>query len=338
MSDAAQLRLVSLSVTFPAGAARVPVVHDVSFDLPEGRCLAIVGESGSGKSMCCQTLLGIVPEPGEVSGEGLFWQGENLLESSPERWRRLRGAEIAMVFQDPTAALNPLMAIGRQIEDVIVAHQGGTRRAARLRVVEVLREVGFPEPEQRYGAIPAELSGGLRQRVAIALALACRPKLIVADEATTNLDVSIQAQIIDLLRDLKTRLGIAIIFVTHDLGLAAEIADDVMVMYAGHAVEYGPVRHVLDQPCHPYTIGLLRSAPTLDSRRSEPLQPIPGQTPPLATIGAGAPFRSRCPVVVEGVCDREKPGWTPCEPGHRGGPGHRVACHRFALGGRDAVR
>ncbi len=331
MSAEPALRLASVSVTFPAGDGVVPVVHDLSFTLAEGRCLAIVGESGSGKSMCCQTLLGIVPEPGRVTGDGIFWQGENLLEASPARWQRLRGAEIAMVFQDPTAALNPLMAIGRQIEDVIRAHQGGSRRAARTRVVEVLREVGFPEPEQRYGSIPAELSGGLRQRVAIALALACRPKLIVADEATTNLDVSIQAQIIDLLRDLKTRLGIAVIFVTHDLGLAAEIGDEVLVMYAGHAVEHGPVRSVLDRPCHPYTIGLLRSAPTLASRRSEPLQPIAGQTPALQTIGAGAPFRSRCTVTVEGVCDREKPGWTAC------GDGHRVACHRFALGGREAV-
>jgi oligopeptide/dipeptide ABC transporter ATP-binding protein len=331
MSRVPSLRLASLSVTFPAGETRVPVVRDVSFDLFEGSCLAIVGESGSGKSMCCQTLLGIVPEPGEVTGEGLFWQGENLLQASPERWRRLRGAEIAMVFQDPTAALNPLMAVGRQIEDVIRAHHGGSRRAARARVIEVLREVGFPDPERRWRAIPAELSGGLRQRVAIAMALACRPKLIVADEATTNLDVSIQAQIIELLRDLKSRLGIAIIFVTHDLGLAAEIADEVLVMYAGHAVEHGPVRAVLDQPCHPYTLGLLRSAPTLQSRKSEPLRPIPGQTPSPRAIGEGAPFRSRCPVVVEGLCDREKPGWTPC------GLGHRVACHRFARDGREAV-
>jgi len=331
VTDVTALRFDRVTVTFPARVGRVPVVRAVSFEIEAGRCLGIVGESGSGKSICCQALLGIAPETAQVEGDGIYWQGENLLEATVQRWRDLREAEIAMIFQDPTAALNPLMPVGRQIEDVLLAHGVRSRKAARSRAVEVLKEVGFPRAEERMGAIPAELSGGLRQRVAIALALACRPRLIVADEATTNLDVSIQAQIIELLRDLKTRLGIALIFVTHDLGLAAEIADEVMVMYAGHAVEQGPVRQVLDEPCHPYTIGLLRSAPTLSSRRSQPLEPIPGQAPNPVLIGEGAPFRSRCRVVVEGVCENEKPGWTAC------GSGHHVACHRYARDGRKGV-
>jgi oligopeptide/dipeptide ABC transporter ATP-binding protein len=224
------------------------------------------------------------------------------------------------------------MPVGRQIVDVVRAHRSVTRAEAERRAIEVLHQVGFPDPERRMRSYPIELSGGLRQRVAIALALACSPKLIIADEATTNLDVSIQAQIIGLLRDLKDELGLSIVFVTHDLGLAPEIGDDVLVMYAGHAVERGPVRAVLDRPSHPYTIGLLNSAPTLQSSRAHPLKPIPGQVPSLADIGIGAPFRSRCPVVVPGRCETVKPGWTPC------GDQHVVACHRYALDGIGGVQ
>ncbi len=331
MTGAAALRFDAVSIHFPGPHGPMPVVHDVSFEVARGKCLVIVGKSGSGKSMCCQAVLGIVPAPGKVSGGGIHWQGANLLHASPEDWMQVRGAEIAMVFQDPTAALNPLMTVGQQIMDVVLAHRAVGRAEARDRAVEVLRQVRFPDPLRRMRSYPWELSGGLRQRVAIAMALACGPKLIIADEATTNLDVSIQAQIIDLLRELRDALGLSIIFVTHDLGLAPEIGDDVLVMYAGHAAERGPVRQVLGNPCHPYTIGLLRSAPTLRSRRAEPLVPIPGLAPRPDQIGAGAPFRSRCAVAIEGICDVQKPVWTDI------GDGHAVACHRYARDGRAGV-
>ena len=332
MSAEPALRFDHVTIAFPGADGPLKVVNDVSFAVDSGRCLVIVGDSGSGKSMACQALLGIVPAPGTVSGRGIFWEGRDLLRSSARDWMKVRGAEIAMVFQDPAAALNPLMPVGRQIIDVVRAHRPVTRAEAERRAIEVLNQVGFPDPERRMRAYPIELSGGLRQRVAIALALACGPKLIVADEATTNLDVSIQAQIIGLLRSLKEELGISIVFVTHDLGLAPEIGDEVLVMYAGHAVERGPVREVLDQPSHPYTIGLLNSAPTLESSRAHPLKPIPGQVPALDEIGAGAPFRSRCPVVVSGRCDSAKPDWTAC------GGDHFVACHRFAQDGIGGVQ
>jgi oligopeptide/dipeptide ABC transporter ATP-binding protein len=331
VTEAAALRFDAVSIRFPGPHGPMPVVHDVSFEVPRGKCLVIVGESGSGKSMCCQAVLGIVPAPGKVSGGGIHWQGADLLHATPAEWMRVRGSEIAMIFQDPTAALNPLMTVGQQIMDVVLAHRAVTRGEARDRAIEVLRQVRFPDPVRRMRSYPWELSGGLRQRVAIAMALSCGPQLIIADEATTNLDVSIQAQIIDLLRELRDALGLSIIFVTHDLGLAPEIGDDVLVMYAGHAAERGPVRQVLANPCHPYTIGLLRSAPTLRSRRTEPLRPIPGLAARPDQIGGGAPFRSRCPVVVEGICDAQKPGWTEC------GDGHAVACHRYARDGRAGV-
>lgn len=321
----------NITVTFPGPHGPAKVVNEVSFRLEPHKCLVIVGESGSGKSVACQSLLGIVPEPGRVSGGGIHWDGRNLLHNTERDWMAVRGSDIAMVFQDPTAALNPLMPIGRQIMDVVLAHRGATRRQARERAIEVLEQVGFPEPERRLKSYPIELSGGLRQRVAIAMALSCKPKVIIADEATTNLDVSIQDQIIKLLRDLKNKLGIAIIFVTHDLALADDIGDDMLVMYAGHSVERGPVGAILGAPSHPYTLGLLRSAPTLQSTRDDPLRPIPGQTPDSWRIGDGAPFRSRCPVAVDGVCDVRKPGWTEC------GGGHSVACHRYQRDGRAGV-
>lgn len=320
------LTVEDLSVTFPRAGGEARVIDGITFSLQAGQCLVIVGESGSGKSICCQSILGIVPEPARVTGR-ILWKGRNLTRATAAEWRALRGVEIAMVFQDPTSALNPLISVGRQIEDVVLAHRDVARADARARAVEVLRRVEFPDPERRMRAYPGQLSGGLRQRVAIALALACEPSLILADEPTTNLDVSVQAQIMTLLRRLKDELGLAILFVTHDLGLAGEIGDDLLVMYAGHALERGPAQEVLRNAAHPYTQGLIRSAPTLRSRSAAPLHPILGQTPDPLEIGAGAPFRSRCPVVVDGVCDRAKPGWTVC------GPSHEVACHRHERDG-----
>lgn len=326
------LSVENLSISFPGRAGDIAVVDDVSFTLHAGQSLVIAGESGSGKSMVCQALLGIVPSAAKVTGTRIDWRGQNLLDMNNEGWRAIRGAEIAMIFQDPTAALNPLITVEHQISDVIRTHRRCSADEARARCIEVLGLAGFPDPTHRMTSYPSELSGGLRQRVAIALALSCSPKLIIADEATTNLDVSIQAQIVALLRKLKDELGLALIFVTHDLGLAAEVGGELMVMYAGHAVERGAVRQVLTDPCHPYTRGLLRSAPTLKSSRANPLRPIPGQAPKPGSIGKGSPFLSRCPVVVEGVCAAGRPGWT------EAAPGHFVSCHRFARDGREGVQ
>jgi len=328
---AAALSVENLSISFPGRNGPIPVVNGVSLSLDTGRSLVIAGESGSGKSMICQALLGIVPKAATVTGDHILWRDRDLLKAGKREWQAIRGAEIAMIFQDPTAALNPLITVEHQIADVIRDHRHCTRKEARARTMEVLGMAGFPEPERRMKSYPSELSGGLRQRVAIALALSCAPSLIIADEATTNLDVSIQAQIVQLLRRLKDELGLALIFVTHDLGLAAEIGGDLLVMYAGHAVERGPVGTVLEDPCHPYTRGLLRSAPTLSSSRANPLRPIPGQAPRPGSIGSAAPFSTRCPVAVPGVCDRRAPGWTDA------GPDHQVACHRFAADGRGGL-
>jgi len=326
------LSVENVSVRFPGARGDITVVDDVSFTLEAGQSLVIAGESGSGKSMICQTLLGIAPGAASVTGTRIDWKGRDLLRLRDHEWQAIRGAEIAMIFQDPTAALNPLITVENQIIDAIRAHRKVSRSEARARAIEVLGLAGFPEPEHRMRSYPSELSGGLRQRVAIALALSCSPSLIIADEATTNLDVSIQAQIVKLLRELKDKLGLALIFVTHDLGLASDIGGDLLVMYAGCAVERGPVNDVLTDPTHPYTRGLLRSAPTLKSSRSNPLRPIPGQMPKPGSVGAGSPFRSRCPVVVDGVCEVQRAGWTSA------GPRHEVACHRFALEGREGVR
>ncbi len=319
------LNVEDMSVKYPGRGGLITVVDQVSLSVDAGKSLVIAGESGSGKSMICQALLGIVPGAGQVSGTRMDWRGKNLLELDEAGWRSVRGSEIAMVFQDPTAALNPLITVGSQIIDVIRTHRRCSRSEAKNRAIESLELAGFSEPAQQLRRYPSELSGGMRQRVAIALALCCEPSLIIADEATSNLDVSIQAKIVTLLHELKDKLGLALIFVTHDLGLASEIGGDLLVMYAGSMVEYGPVQSVLDNPSHPYTIGLLQSAPTLHSTRDNPLKPIPGQPPRPGTIGTGAPFVERCPVAVQGVCDRKRPTWT------RVGAGHQVACHRFAL-------
>jgi oligopeptide/dipeptide ABC transporter ATP-binding protein len=324
------LKVENLTVSFPARDGPVRAVDGASFQLDRGESLVIAGESGSGKSLLCRSLLGIQPETATVGGR-LEWKGQDVTRLTPAAWRPLRGGQIAMIFQDPTAALNPLLSIGRQIVDVVRAHRRCSADAARARAVEVLGLAGLPEPEHRLSNYPSELSGGMRQRVAIALALSAGPELIIADEATTNLDVSIQAQIVSLLRRLRQELGVALIFVTHDLDLAAEVGGQLLVMYAGQPVETGDVRQVLADPCHPYTRGLLRSAPTLRSSRAIPLQPIPGQAPKPGSVGAGAPFRDRCPAVIEGLCSLRRPEWT------EAGAGHLVACHRFAQDGRAGL-
>ncbi len=324
------LEVERLRIEFPTREGVAVAVRDVSFSVQAGECLAIVGESGSGKSMTCLGLLNLVPAPGRVAGGRVVVDGIDLSRLADEQMRRLRGDQISVVFQDPSAALNPLFTIERQLGDVLKAHKPWSSAQIRERVVEVLRSVRFPDPEQRMRSYPHELSGGLRQRVCIAMALACGPKVVLADEPTTNLDVGVQAQIVDLLAELKRDLGFAIVFVTHDLPLARRIADRIMVMYAGYPVEVGPSQSVLDSPAQPYTIGLLHSAPRFESHHVRRLTAIPGTIPSLPTL-SGAPFHSRCPVLVEGVCERTAPSWTAC------GADHVVACHRFELDGWEGT-
>ncbi len=331
MTSAPVLSVRGLRIEFPVGGDRLVAARDVSFELAGGECLAIVGESGSGKSVTCLGLLGLVPGQGRVVAGEVIFEGDDLLKLPFEGLRQVRGEKIAMIFQDPSSALNPLFTIERQIRDVLDVHKDWPAKRKRDRILEVLGAVGFPDPARRMKSYPHELSGGLRQRVAIALALACAPRIVIADEATTNLDVSVQAQIIELLVGLKDDLEFSVIFVTHDLALAQHIADRVMVMYAGHPVEVGPVAEVMANPAHPYTVGLLGSAPTGESHRAHRLAAIPGSIPDLRTIGAAAPFAGRCPVRVEGICDRVKPAWTSC------GADHLVACHRYERDGREGT-
>ena len=304
------LEIDGLTVQFPTPAGPMSVVRDVSFAVGAGECLGIVGESGSGKSMTSRAVLRLVPPPGRIAGGAVRFDGTDLLTLSEAQMRKVRGAQISMVFQDPTASLNPLFSIGRQLTDVIRTHTDAGRAEARARAVEVLDQVGFADARRRLRAYPFELSGGLRQRVSIALALACGPKLVIADEPTTNLDVSIQAQIIDLLLRLKDEVGFAILFISHDLGVVASIADRVSIMYAGRALETGPASAVLAAPSHPYTQRLLRSAPTLESRRADGLPSIPGAAPQLGELPAGCPFTARCELAMEGVCAEIEPVWT----------------------------
>ncbi len=331
MSAHATLEVRDLVVEFPKNGRRLTAVNKLSFSVAPGEGLAIVGESGSGKSVTSLAALNLIPSPGRIASGSVHFDGRDVLALGDAELRRLRGGDIGMVFQDPSSALNPLFRVRRQLTDVIRTHRDVSRAEARARAEEVLTAVGFPDARHRMEAYPAELSGGLRQRVAIALALACEPGLVIADEPTTNLDVSIQAQIVELLQSLRQRLGFSVVFITHDIGLTPHVADRVMVMYAGEAVEVGPVRSVMSNPAHPYTVGLLRSAPSLRSRREQRLQAIPGAVRDLSVPWPGAPFAGRCPVAVDGVCEARKPAWQAC------GEDHWVACHRFARDGREGT-
>ena len=283
-----------LTTSFPIGGTHRPVVDRLSFDVAQGEVLAIVGESGSGKSMTALSIMGLVPSPpGKLVADTICFGGQDLTRRSPRQMRSIRGKAIAMIFQEPMTSLNPVFTIGRQVGEVLRRHEGMSARQAKARVLDLLDLVGIPSPENCIDGYPHELSGGMRQRVMIAIALACNPKLLIADEPTTALDVTVQAQIIDLLRDLRARLGMAVIFITHDLGLVAEFADRVLVMYCGRAVELARTRDIFRRPAHPYTEGLLRSMPAL-ARPGQLLTAIPGMVPPLDALPTGCRFAPRC--------------------------------------------
>ena len=298
-------------------------VDGVSFQVGAGETLAVVGESGCGKSVTAMSILRLIAEPpGKIAGSIRF-EGRDLLQLSEQQMRGIRGNEISMIFQEPMTSLNPVLSVGRQIGETLRLHQGLSRSAAEDRAVDILTLVGIPEPGRRVREFPHQLSGGMRQRVMIAIALACQPKLLIADEPTTALDVTIQAQILDLMRDLKKRIGAAIVLITHDLGVVAEVAERVMVMYAGRKVEEAPVADLFRAPLHPYTRGLIGAVPKLGASldgSSTRLAEIPGLVPSLKRRITGCIFASRCGSATE-VCRRVAPAL------EVKAPGHSVACH-----------
>ena len=315
------LAVKDLVTTFQTDRGPLRAVDGVSFELPERSTLGIVGESGCGKSVMSLSIMGLVPNPpGRIERGSIELEGRELTRLSQDELRTLRGRKMAMIFQEPMSSLNPVFTVGDQIMEAIVLHQGLSRAQARARAIELLQRVGIPAPETRVDAYPHQLSGGMRQRVMIAIALSCEPKLLIADEPTTALDVTIQAQILELLGRLQRELGMSIILITHDLGVIAELVDHVLVMYAGRVVEQAATPALFAAPLHPYTRGLLRSVPSFaDNLHKKRLPTIAGVVPDLATLGAGCRFRSRCDVAIVRCAEQDPPLVEVAE-------GRKVAC------------
>jgi oligopeptide/dipeptide ABC transporter ATP-binding protein len=302
-------------VDFHPGGRHIRAVDGLSYTVSAGRTLALIGESGSGKTVSSRAVMGLLPETASVSGSIRF-EGSELVGLSDKEMRRVRGAGIAMVFQDPARSLNPTMRVGAQVAEAIRSHSDLDRRAARQRAIELLALVRLPLPEQRFHEYPHQLSGGMRQRVIIAIALASNPKLLIADEATTALDVTTQAQIMELLRDLQRQFGMALIMISHDLGLAASFADEVVVMYAGRAVEQAPTHKLFAHVRMPYTKALLEAIPRVERPPHARLPVVPGRPPDLAALPPGCPFEPRCPNRQD-LCRESDPPFAEGEPGHR---------------------
>jgi oligopeptide transport system ATP-binding protein len=315
------LEVKNLRTRFLIAEGVVYAVNGVSFNLDRGETVAVVGESGCGKSVTMLSILGLIPIPPGViaSGEALYHQ-RDLLKSSESEMEDIRGRDIAMVFQDPMTALNPVLTIGRQLGEPLRVHLGMDAQAVRQRSIELLEQVGIPDPAHRLGEFPHQLSGGQRQRVMIAMALACSPSILIADEPTTALDVTIQAQIVELVQRLRENMDMAVIWITHDLGVVAEIAERVLVMYAGFIVEEALVDDLYEDPRHPYTQALLAALPRVDRRRDRRLLSIPGAPPNLLVEPKGCPFAARCELVFD-RCREEMPPLIQVAPNH-----HRAAC------------
>ncbi len=310
------LAVNDLRTVFQTRDGAVFAVNGVSFSLGPGELLGVVGESGSGKSVTMMSLMGLLPSPpAEIAGGEILFQGRDVRRMSGRELRALRGGRIGFVFQDPMTSLNPVLTVGYQLAEPLRAHLGLSRRAARARAAEFLRLVGIPDAGRRLDDYPHQFSGGMRQRVMIAMALSCDPRVLIADEPTTALDVTIQAQILELIRELRARLGMGIIWITHDLGLVAGIADRVMVMYAGCVVEHGPVRRIFSEPQHPYTRALLATVPSVAGPRARRLRAIEGQPPILGSAPRSCPFVPRCPRVFN-RCRVENPPRMPVAHGH----------------------
>ena len=320
--DDVVLEVRNLVTTFDTDNGVLTAVDGVSFPVRRGRTLGIVGESGCGKSVTALSIMRLLPQPmGKIKSGEILFDGKNLATLPSEEMRHIRGGRIGMIFQEPMTALNPVHTIGRQLSEVFLLHRTQDRREALRLSVEMLRKVGIPAPEVRVGEYPHQLSGGMRQRVVIAMALACKPSVVIADEPTTALDVTIQAQILELMQSLQAEMGMAIVLITHDLGVIAEMCDDVVVMYAGRIAESSPADALFSAPSHPYTRGLLNSIPRLTTPRKSRLNVIEGMVPALADLPSGCRFQNRCPYRID-ACVRQPPL-------EAVGPGHDVACHRW---------
>ena len=315
------LSVKNLSTEFPVKKGIVRAVEDVSFDVDQGEILAIVGESGSGKSVTSLSIMGLLAEPGHVAGGSLEFEGKDLATLSEKQYRELRGNDKAMIFQEPMTSLNPVYRVGNQIVEAIRTHEKVSKAEAKDRAVDLLRKVGIPSPEARINDYPHQMSGGMRQRVMIAMALACNPKLLIADEPTTALDVTIQAQILDLLRRLRDDTGMAVLLITHDLGVVSETADRVVVMYCGQVVEEAEVRTLFDHPMHPYTLGLLKSIPRLEDDDSKRLYMIKGMVPNPLEMPPGCHFSDRCDSCMD-ICRTKVPELVDVD-------GHKVRCFLY---------
>lgn len=311
------LQVNNLQVSYHTYAGEVKSVRGVSFDLERGECIAIVGESGCGKTVTSKSIMGLIQTPpGEIkNGSEIIFEGKNILNFTKKGWENYRGKDVSMIFQDPMTSLNPTMRIGKQISENLIKHNKMSKESAIQETIKMLELVEIPNAKNRLNQYPHEFSGGMRQRAMIAIALACNPKILIADEPTTALDVTIQAQIIDLMKDLQKKLGTAIVLITHDLGVVADIAKKIVVMYAGKIIERGLAKEIFYEPQHPYTFALLKSIPRLDSDKKEPLVSIPGTPPDLISPPVGCPFVSRCKYCMT-ICKEQMPEITKLSETH----------------------
>jgi peptide/nickel transport system ATP-binding protein len=320
MPDLLQVKDLQTSFFTPEGEVRA--IDGVSFEIGEGKTLGLVGESGCGKSVTSLSIMRLIPSPpGKIVGGEIFYRGRDLLKLNNEAMRRIRGNEISMIFQEPMTSLNPVFTVGNQIGEAIKLHQGLGKRETRQKTIDMLRLVKIADPESRVDSYPHQLSGGMRQRVMIAMALSCNPSLLIADEPTTALDVTIQAQILELMKELQQKIGgMALLLITHDLGVVSEQADNVAIMYAGKIVERSSTRAIFNRPFHPYTVGLLNSLPGIGGLKKKRLDAIPGMVPSPLHLPSGCRFRDRCPRAQE-ICAQTEP------PLEEKEPGHTVACY-----------
>ena len=320
------LSIKNLTISLEGRPNTSPIVQNLNLEVSAGEVLGIVGESGSGKSLTGLSILNMLPKGVYISAGQILADGNDITKSEKKKLRAYRGELFSIVFQDPGSALNPSRTIGKLLSDVARAHEKSSKRDIREKSIGILKDVGFPNPEERLKSFPFQLSGGLRQRVAIAMALINRPKILIADEPTTSLDVSVQKGILDLIRKRTIEDKIGCIFISHDLGVIAEVADRVIIMYSGQVVEEGPMASVLTNPKHPYTRGLIASAPSMTSSLAKPLRPIPGSLPPVGRTPSGCAFQDRCPEKALGNCNAANPTWS----NDSSNQSHRWLCHSEA--------
>jgi oligopeptide/dipeptide ABC transporter ATP-binding protein len=321
------LQIQHLKTQFHTSKGISPVVDDVSIDIPKGKIVGLVGESGCGKSMTAMSVMQLVKKPGKIVDGKVMLLGKDLLEASPKEMRNIRGNDISMIFQEPMTSLNPVYTVGRQVREAILLHQKVSKAEAKNRVIDIFGKIGIPEPEKRYDCYPHQLSGGLRQRVMIGMAMVCEPELLIADEPTTALDVTIEAQILKLMKQLRDEHGTSILMITHNMGVVAQVCDYVYVMYAGKVMEQAETFELFRNTCHPYTAGLLRSIPKLD-HQVDRLYSIPGVVPNLLHLPEGCGFCTRCDRVEE-RCLKERPDL------YSVGPDHGVRCFHYEKGDED---